>query len=121
MATITDSKHSFYVVNDTTDDVTLTLLFGDIGVTVNSTILLDGTVLLNQKGNLTNYSIGKNADLAGKILSIYSMISATSGATYTEAKLYLNGGVIPEQYPPFHDNANPNDNAIYHYVIKLTN
>jgi len=88
-----------YVVNKTNQFVMLTLLIGGAEQTGTSTVELDTEILIEQGGDLFDFTIGKNKDLADRTLVISTTISDTSRETnHTELIVRLKGGVIFREY-----------------------
>jgi len=85
-STLTDT----YQVNGSDQNVTFNLIFGPLGVAPMSAVKLDDAVLLsNTAGSLTAVNVGANKDIAGKFLTISTVVSVTS-ATSVPANITLD-------------------------------
>jgi len=107
-----------YVVNKTSQYVTLTLIVGGPGQTATSLVVLDETeLLLAHPGDIFDYQIGKNKDLGGRTLKIVTTVTDTAeNHNHTELIIRLKGGVIFREYP-LSKEVNDNGSAVYNAEI----
>ena len=92
---------TLYIVNASTNDVTLEVNAGAAGQTSDMTIRLDNDIIVeNLAGDFGEKSIGTNSQLNGKKLSIVATIADTAGDTnLTSLTIRLKGGVTPVVFP----------------------
>ena len=94
---------TFYVLNSTSNDVTLEVLMGDAGQSFDLLITLDDAVLANhKKDNYPETVIGQNNTLNGKVLRIAASIADLSRETnLTSLTVILKGGKANRKFPLF--------------------
>jgi hypothetical protein len=77
-----DSQYSLttsYQLDNSTNNVKISLVFGPVGIAVTSKIKLDNIVLSNaEAGSFSNFIIGTNQGISNKFLSLYVVASVTS-------------------------------------------
>lgn len=90
-----------YVVNNTNQFITLTLIIGGPEQTATSLIAIDDDIRLpDHAGDLFDYQLGHNNDLQGKKLKITTTITDTADDhNHTELIIRLKGGVLFREYP----------------------
>lgn len=101
-ATISDTTlDRLYIVNDSSNEVTLEVKVGDIGQTSDMTIKLDEDIIAEEHaGDFNEMVIGTNKGLTGKKLSIVAVITDTSRQTnLTSLAISLKGGLFPATFP----------------------
>lgn len=95
--------NGIYLVNGSSDPVTLTMLFNNIGVATSTDVLLDNNSLKSKiQGSLTNFVVGTNAAVAGKFLKVFSAVGASNLTPVPDdlkIDFSLSGGVSTVSYP----------------------
>jgi len=92
---------TLYVINGSSESVTLEVIVGAKDQTSDMSIMLDDTVIADKlAGSFKKKSLGTNEQLNGKKLSILATISDTSRETnLTSLLIRLRGGVDPGDFP----------------------
>jgi hypothetical protein len=94
---------TLYIINDSTDPVTLEVTVEGEGQTSDMTVKLGSEVIAKEHaGNLPEKRLGTNKALIGKKLQLAAVITDTSRETnFTGLKIRLSGGVVPMEFPLF--------------------
>ena len=108
--------HTKYDVNNSQSPVTLFLESG-YGQLTHSKIYLDKDVIHQQDGNL-QFVLGKNVDLQGKSLSIYTIVKDVQPSTNTTAiRFKITGGVKDESWPAIVQEVKKKGGYAYYNVV----
>jgi hypothetical protein len=95
--------NGIYLVNDSAGKVTLTMLFNNIAIAGSTEVLLDNnTIPPTVQGSLKNFVLGKNAEIAGKFLHVFSAVKATNLTPVPDdlkIDISLSGGAGTVAYP----------------------
>jgi hypothetical protein len=95
--------NDLYLVNDTDNPVTFTILFNNVGVATSTDVFLDNN-LLKEKilGSITDFPVGTNKSVAGKFLKIFSAILVTPLTPVPDdlkVDFSISGGASNVSYP----------------------
>jgi len=112
---------TLYIVNASSNDVTLEVNAGAAGQTSDMTVRLDNDIIVeNLAGDFQEKAIGANNQLNGKKLSIVATIADTSGETnLTSLTIHLKGGVTPVVFPLAKTVDNDGESADYLCLIEF--
>lgn len=91
---------TIYVLDDLTNNITLTVKVGDKGQTSDMTVKLDQQIIVqNHAGDLAETILGPNEQLNGKQLRLVATIADTSRETdITSLTIQLKGGLDVAEY-----------------------
>jgi hypothetical protein len=92
---------TLYVLNNTSNDVTLEILMGDKGQSFDLSVTLDDNILANHKpSDFLEKVIGTNSNLNGKVLRVAANIMDLSKETnLTTLTITLKGGKANRKFP----------------------
>jgi hypothetical protein len=99
--------NGIYIVNNSADPVTLTMLFNNIGIAASTEVMLDNnTIPPKVQGSLRNFGVGTNTDVAGKFLRVFSAVAPTNMTPVPDnlkIDISLSGGTgtVPYTLPSF--------------------
>lgn len=89
-----------YLINKSTDKITLDLKIGDTGqASVSDVMIDDKTILSGAEGNIKKLELGSNKSLRGKFLDVIIIITDVATDTdKTSVDFSLNGGPAPYEF-----------------------
>ncbi len=101
----------FYKINTDDNQVTLDLIFGDLGQSVDYVLALDDVIKIDHsKISIQDYTLGKGPDLAGKTLTVSGNIQDMPATSHNITLILRIKGGATNIERPYASPVNPGDN-----------